>query len=93
VQAQAELVDQVESHQRPPEADAAPGHDVAVAASPQLVDLFCRGLGSSGDRARQGTCLRRAAAVAVSVACRLCFRRYCCPEVIGARSTAGQAQA
>ena len=31
-QAQLELVDQVEPHQRPPEADAAPDHDVAVAA-------------------------------------------------------------
>src|SRR5215207_5530118 len=42
VQVQAELVDQVEPHERPPEADAAPDHDVAVAASPELVDLFCR---------------------------------------------------
>src|SRR5207344_3566388 len=33
-QGQAELVDQVEPHERPPEADAAPDHDVAVAASP-----------------------------------------------------------
>src|SRR5215470_1486454 len=46
-QAQLELVDQVEPHERPPEADAAPDHDVAVAASPELVDLFCRV--SSGD--------------------------------------------
>ena len=41
-QAQLELVDQVELHERAPEADAAPDHDVAVAASPELVDLFCR---------------------------------------------------
>src|SRR5438093_7782525 len=41
-QAQLELVDQVEPHERPPEAHAAPDHDVAVAASPELVDLFCR---------------------------------------------------
>jgi hypothetical protein len=41
-QAQLELVDQVEPHERPPEADAAPDHDVAVAAQPELVDLFCR---------------------------------------------------
>src|SRR5215472_8369726 len=41
VQAQAELVDQVEPHERPPEADAAPGHDVAVAALPEFVDLLC----------------------------------------------------
>ena len=42
MQVQAELVDQVEPHERPPEANAAPGYDVAVAASPELVDLFCR---------------------------------------------------
>src|SRR5216117_659576 len=41
-QAQRELVDQVELHERPPEADAAPDHDVAVAISPELVDLFFR---------------------------------------------------
>src|SRR2546429_1216856 len=41
-QAHLELVDQVEPHERPPEADAAPDHDVAVAAQPELVDLFCR---------------------------------------------------
>jgi hypothetical protein len=41
-QAQLELVDQVEPHERQPEADAAPDHDVAVAALPELVDLFCR---------------------------------------------------
>src|SRR5437773_8807183 len=34
-QAQLELVDQVEPHERPPEADAAPDHDVAVAAQPE----------------------------------------------------------
>ena len=33
---------QVELHERSPEANAAPDHDVAVAASPELVDLFCR---------------------------------------------------
>jgi hypothetical protein len=42
VQVQAELVDQIESHERPPQANAAPDDDVAVAASPELVDLFCR---------------------------------------------------
>jgi hypothetical protein len=42
VQVQAELIDQVEPHQRPPEVDAAPDHDVAVVASPELVDLFGR---------------------------------------------------
>src|SRR6202030_2884222 len=42
VQVQAELVDQVELHERPPEANAAPDHDVAVAALPELVDLFER---------------------------------------------------
>src|SRR6185369_14258901 len=47
-QAQPELVDQVEFHERPPEADAAPDHDVAVAASPELVDLFRHVTG--GDR-------------------------------------------
>ena len=36
VRVQAELVDQVELHKRPPEADAAPDHDVAVADSPEL---------------------------------------------------------
>src|ERR1700693_2605269 len=41
-QGQLELVDQVEPHERPPEADAAPDHDVAVAAQPELVDLVCR---------------------------------------------------
>src|ERR671911_468117 len=41
-QAQLELVDQVEPHERTPEADAAPDHDVAVAALPELVDLLCR---------------------------------------------------
>src|SRR5436190_845814 len=41
-QAQLELVDQVEPHERPPEADAAPDDDVAVAALPELVDLFDR---------------------------------------------------
>src|SRR5512132_4743153 len=41
-QTQAELVDQVEPHERPPEADAAPDDDVPVAASPELVDLSCR---------------------------------------------------
>src|SRR5438067_12466927 len=40
VQVQAELVDQVEPHERPPEAHAAPDHDVAVSALPELVDLF-----------------------------------------------------
>src|SRR5258708_6056331 len=40
VQAQPELVDQVEPHERPPEADAAPDHDVAVAALPEPLDLF-----------------------------------------------------
>src|SRR5215831_17352545 len=48
VQAQVELVDQVEPHERPPEADAAPGHDVAVATLPELVDLFCRTTGGDG---------------------------------------------
>ena len=43
-----ELVDQVEPHERPPEADAAPDHDVAVAALPELVDLFCRVTGGDG---------------------------------------------
>src|SRR5215218_4159632 len=42
VQVQAELIDQVEPHERPPEANSAPDDDVAVAASPELVDLFCR---------------------------------------------------
>ena len=46
--AQLELVDQVEPHERPPEADAAPDHDVAVAALPELVDLFCRVTGGDG---------------------------------------------
>src|SRR5947208_13619704 len=41
-QAQLEFVDQIEPHERPPEADAAPDHDVALAALPELVALFCR---------------------------------------------------
>src|SRR5215204_7124807 len=48
VQVQAELVNQVELHERPPEADAAPDHDVAVAAAPEPVDLFCRVTGGDG---------------------------------------------
>ncbi len=47
-QGQLELVDQVEPHERPPEADAAPDHDVGVAALPELVDLFCRVTGGDG---------------------------------------------
>src|SRR6476620_12516639 len=42
VQAQVELVDQVELHERPPEGDTAPDNDVAVTALPELVDLFRR---------------------------------------------------
>ena len=38
-QAQLEPVDQVEPHERPLEADAAPDHDVAVAAQPELVSV------------------------------------------------------
>src|SRR5207245_2281317 len=59
-QAHLELVDQVEPHERPPEADAAPDHDVTVAASPELVDLFCRvtsgdgGVGPVGRRQGPG---------------------------------------
>src|SRR4051812_40003556 len=40
--ADSELVDQVELHERPKEANAAPDQDIAVAAVPELVDLFCR---------------------------------------------------
>ena len=46
--AHLELVDQVELHERPPEADAAPDHDVAVATLSELVDLFCRVTGGDG---------------------------------------------
>jgi hypothetical protein len=42
VQVHAELVDQVEPHERPTEASAAPDDDVAVAATHEIVDLFCR---------------------------------------------------
>jgi hypothetical protein len=55
-QAQLELVDQVEPHERPPEADAAPDHDVAVAAPPELVDLAH----SAVLRVREKTTLRPA---------------------------------
>jgi hypothetical protein len=41
-QVQAELVDQVEPHERPPEAHAARDHDVAVSALLERVDLFFR---------------------------------------------------
>jgi hypothetical protein len=54
MQVKAELVDQVESHERPPEAHAAPDHDVAVAALPELVDLFERVTSGDGGRSFAG---------------------------------------
>src|SRR5205814_10600605 len=59
-QAHPELVDQVEPHDRPPEDDAAPDQDVAVASLSELVDLFCRvtshdrGVGPLGRLQRPG---------------------------------------
>src|SRR3954447_20425305 len=46
--AHLKLVDQVEPHERPPKANAAPHHDVTIAALPQRVHLF--GCVTSGDR-------------------------------------------
>src|SRR5664279_6247759 len=68
VQVQAELVDQVEPHERPPEANAAPDHDVAVAASLELVDLpschqrrwwWCWPTRPSSESGRRRPCARR----------------------------------
>jgi hypothetical protein len=54
VHVQAELVDQVELRERPPEANAAPDDDVAVATSPERVDLFSRVTSGDGGVAPLG---------------------------------------